>query len=426
MRHTAHSFIIDPTPEQRQALARHAGAARFAYNWGLSNVKSALEARKQDASIKVPWSGFDQINAFNRWKLSADAGVDEQGRPGLAWRSEVSQQVFEEAGVDLGRALNAWLQARQEQGAASRHGFPTYRKRGRHDAFRLRNKKDCVRVLHGGVRVPTLGELKVRQSTRKLRRLLRPRPGDAQVPRILFATLVHKLGRWRIRLNLEVRAFHPAMRGGERTPEVIGIDVGLTSFAVAGRADGTDAWWGLSAKALEKNQRLLRRLSRRMMRNKQRGSRNDQKFRRRLAALHDRVANIRRAQLHGLSSFVAKTHAHVALEDLHIAGMMRNHSLARGIADASWGMFARQVRYKGDWYGCQVLSVNRFAPTSKTCCRCDWVAPSMPLGVRTFLCKQCGWEADRDVNAAANIARWAAVPESVHRQQRGRKISVEA
>lgn len=100
-------------------------------------------------------------------------------------------------------------------------------------------------------------------------------------------------------------------------------------------------------------------------------------------------------------------HVHVSLEDLHIAGMLRNHSLARHIADSCWGLFAQQMRYKGPWYRCAISSVDRFAPTSKTCCRCDWVAGQMPLQVRTFSCASCGWQADRDANAAANCARWA-------------------
>ena len=116
MRHTTFQFTLDPTPEQQAVLARHAGASRFAYNQCLQFVTEALAARQSDPSVAVPWSGFDLINAFNAWKRSETAGrvfaVAQDGTitkrtVGLAWRREVSAQVFEEAAVDLGRALAA-------------------------------------------------------------------------------------------------------------------------------------------------------------------------------------------------------------------------------------------------------------------------------------------------------------------------------
>ena len=106
-RHTSFSFTLDPTREQEQALSRHVGAARFSFNQCLRLVLNALEARKQNPETRVPWSGFDLINAFNAWKRSSDAGMDEAGEPGLVWRDQVCQQIFEEAAIDLGRALEA-------------------------------------------------------------------------------------------------------------------------------------------------------------------------------------------------------------------------------------------------------------------------------------------------------------------------------
>ncbi len=116
-RHTTFKFCLDPTVEQRDVLARHAGASRFAFNQCLRIVKTALTDRKTDPGVEVPWTGFDLINAFNAWKKTEDAGrvfmVDTGGEAevvvtGLAWRHEVRQQVFEEAAVDLGKGLKAW------------------------------------------------------------------------------------------------------------------------------------------------------------------------------------------------------------------------------------------------------------------------------------------------------------------------------
>jgi putative transposase len=149
-RHTSFKFCLDPTVEQHEVLARHAGAARFAFNQCLGMVKMALTQRKTHPDVDVPWSGFDLINAFNGWKKTEDAGrVFTVGTAGVAatvvtglpWRTEVCQQVFEEAAVDCGRALAAWSDSRSGKRKGKRVGFPRFkRKTGVVPSFRLRNK----------------------------------------------------------------------------------------------------------------------------------------------------------------------------------------------------------------------------------------------------------------------------------------------
>src|SRR3984957_12510342 len=147
-RHTTFRFCLDPTVGQRDVLARHAGAARFAFNQCLGMVKTALNQRKAGPATVVPWTGFDLINAFNGWKKTEDAGrvftVDTTGVAatvvtGLAWRRQVCQQVFEEAAVDCGRALSAWSESRSGKRKDKRVGFPRFKKKTRVVAsFRLR------------------------------------------------------------------------------------------------------------------------------------------------------------------------------------------------------------------------------------------------------------------------------------------------
>jgi putative transposase len=135
MRHTTFRFALAPTSEQARILARHCGASRFAFNQSLRLVTDALAAAETDLSATVPWSGFDLINAFNRWKTSESAGrmflVAPDGTTtkqvtGLSWRTEVSAQVFEEAAVDLGRALARYAETKGQV------GFPRHRRKGRH------------------------------------------------------------------------------------------------------------------------------------------------------------------------------------------------------------------------------------------------------------------------------------------------------
>lgn len=140
VRHTSFRFCLNPTVEQRTVLSRHAGAARFAFNQCLHAVKSALTVREADLTVSVPWSGFDLINHFNRWKKSEDAGrvfaVDTEGTAtvvvtGLVWRDQVCQQVFEEAAVDCGRALAGWADSRcgTRKGMYLRSGSPQHEPR---------------------------------------------------------------------------------------------------------------------------------------------------------------------------------------------------------------------------------------------------------------------------------------------------------
>jgi putative transposase len=177
-RHTGFRFTVDAAPSQVAVLARHAGAARFAYNQCLAMVKDALDARGLDDSVVVPWSGFDLINGFNAWKRSGAAGrvfvVDGAGTAqvvatGLAWRNQVCQQVFEEAAVDVGRGLAAFTASRRGGRPGRRVGFPRFkRKTSTTPSFRVRQKtgkgRPSIRVGEQeprSVTLPRIGVLRV-------------------------------------------------------------------------------------------------------------------------------------------------------------------------------------------------------------------------------------------------------------------------
>jgi len=139
MRHTTFRFALAPTPAQAAMLVRHAGASRFAYNQCLRLVTDALASKRTDLQVRVPWSGFDLINAFNAWKRSEAAGRVFVAAPdgtitkhitGLGWRHEVAAQVFEEAAVDLGRALSAYSNAKATMRKGRRVGFPRRKRKG--------------------------------------------------------------------------------------------------------------------------------------------------------------------------------------------------------------------------------------------------------------------------------------------------------
>lgn len=422
VRHATFRYRLEPTVEQRSALLRHAGAARFAYNHCLAGVKTGMDRRSRDPAVKVPWSGFDQINAFNTFKRSEQAGrmiaVDTAGTAevvgiGLAWRTAVCQQVFEEAAVDLGRGLAAWASAHSGTGN-SRVGFPRFKKKSGKRSFRLRNKytsstRPPIRVGEDStarsVRLPGIGVVGVSEDTRPLRRML-----TKNRAKIVSATVVEKVGRWSVSLTVEACDRHAALRHSARELNDaggwVGVDRGLSTLIVAAMADGSEVARVVGqptrlASGTRKQRQLARDVNRRV-----KGSHRRRKAVACLAQHHRRVRNTRIHALHQISHDLVKTHDRIVLEDLNIDGMRSNRHLARAISDAGWGEFARQVQYKQRWYGGQVLIADRWFASSKICSGCGSRVAALSLAQRVFTCADCRHSLDRDLNAAVNLAAW--------------------
>lgn len=408
---TTFRWVLDPTPAQEQALVRHAGAARFAWSQCLAMVKAGLDARDAGADAAVPWTPFSPINAFNAWKRSGAAGMCvETGAVGLAWRGQVCAQVFEEAAVDLGRALGAFSASRAGVRRGGRVGLPRFKKRSVVPCAQHRD----VRVGEGrprSVRLPRIGVVGVREDTRA-RRVLR-RGG-----RILQATATRGASHWHVAVTIHAPDLHPARRHPDRPQRPAGVDVdddagrwvgvdrGLTAFAVAASEAGGEVDRITPPRPLAASLRRLRRVSRARGRATP-GSARRRKQARRLARVHERVANQRRHFLHETSTRLVKTHDRLVIEDLHVAGLVRNRRLARAIHDAGWADFARLVTYKAGWHGAQVAVTPRRFPSTRRCSACGHTRDHVGLGERTYVCRVCRLRMDRDVNAAVNLAWWA-------------------
>jgi putative transposase len=446
-RHTTFKFCLDPTLEQHKVLARHAGASRFAFNQCLQIVKTVLTRRKTDPSVDVPWTRFDLINTFNAWKKTEHAGrvftVDTEGIvdtvvTGLAWRSEVCQQVFEEAAVDLGKGLKAWSDSRCGKREGRRVGFPRFKKKtGGVPSFRLRNKspKDKPAAIRVGdnnrarsITLPGIGQIRVHDDTRRLRRML-----TKNRAKILFGTITHHAGRWSVSLNVEAEGLHPAwqhqLRADSDHGGWVGIDRGLAAFVVAARTDGEEVGRVIDGpKALAGSRIRQRRLAKSLSR-KQKGSHNRRDAAAKLRRHHHHVANIRRHFLHQVSNALVKTHDRLVIENLNVTGMLANHRLAHAISDAGWAEFARLLKYKQAWRGGELVEADRWYPSTRLCPICGNVNGDMTLADRVFTCG-CGHSADRDTNAAVNLARWGQThhretsPEPRTSKQRGRATNV--
>jgi putative transposase len=199
--------------------------------------------------------------------------------------------------------------------------------------------------------------------------------------------------QWYCSVNCELKVRQPEVK----TDNIIGIDVGLKTFAT--HSDGEIVE---NPKTLYKWQRKLNRANRRLHK-RIKGSNRRSKQRKKVSRIHRRIRNIRRDFQHKETCCTIAKCDGVALENLNVRGMMKNHHLAKAIADCGWYEYKRQLKYKCQWYGKVFLEIGRFEPTSKCCSRCGWKDVNLCLSDRVFRCKCCGLEIDRDLNAAINI-----------------------
>jgi len=394
----AYRFALDPTPTQERAMHSHAGAARFAFNHMLGRISAIGAQREAEASYGVveadltPWQG---------WSLPALRRTWNAIKPWVApWWAQCSKEAFNTGLDQLARALKNWHDSRTGKRKGRPVGFPRFKSKRRTTAG-VRFTTGAIRVEpdRKHVTLPRLGTLKLHESARKLARRL-----EAGTARILSATVRREGGRWFVAFTCEVQR---AERVPTQPHATVGADVGVRHLAVLSTGDVVDNPRHLRA-ASRKLRRLARRVSRRQGPDRRTGRASSNRWKRasaELARAHARVANLRRDGLHKLTTGLAATYGTVVVEDLNVAGMVRNRRLARAISDAGFGEIRRQLAYKTIWSGGRLIVAGRFFPSSKTCSGCGVAKVKLPLRVRTFECEACGLVLDRDLNAARNLAQ---------------------
>ena len=359
----AFRFELDPTKRQRHRLARAAGTARYAFNWGWALCKQRLDAHQP-----VP-RAIELHRLWNAGKLSR------------SWVYGVSKCCGQEALRDLDRAFVNFWRGRQ---SGRRVGFPRpRRKHARRDSFRLTGS---IAVHPRSIGLPRIGWVRSKEPTEKFR------------GRILSATVSREADRWYASLTVDALRDEPNPVEGP----VVGVDLGLKCFAVL--SDGTRLE---SPRPLA---RAMRRLAHRQRLHcrKQRGSNNRRQSAAGLARLHRRIRCRRTDFLHKATTILAKTKSVIVVEDLSVRGMIRNRHLARSIADSGWSEFRWLLAYKTQWYGSKLVVAARFYPSTKTCSACGYARGVMPLDERVLRCEACGAQIDRDLNAARNLASLVA------------------
>jgi putative transposase len=424
-RATTFRFTLDVTAAQHQTLLAHAGAFRLAFNHHLGRVRANLDQRAAERSYGIAeaeltpglsWSKVSFINHMNAWKdgraPDAPTSVDDAGNQvrGLAWRGEVSADVFETASVNAAQSLANWADSRRGRRAGKPTGFPRFKSRHKTTpAFRLRAKYregTAPPVRPTGpkaIRFPKLGQLRVRESTQRLRRLY-----EAGRFHAYAASFRYERGRWVVTVTGVAAQLHHARRNPRtagRHQHRVGVDLGVKTLAVAADETGTRLRVYEGVKALQHAQARLKLANQAYSRTK-RGSNGRAKAARRLGKVHGRVAAVRKALLHHISADLTRGNTTVVIEDLNAAGMLANRKLARHVSDAAFGELRRQLEYKAAWYGTELVVADRWYPSSKTCSGCGSTKPDLTLADRTYHCDECGLVIDRDLNAAVNLARY--------------------
>lgn len=358
----AYKFRIYPTKIQIDFLNKQFGAVRFIYNYFLNQRDTQFkETGKSD-------SYYTQTKALKSMK----------GQEEFKWLKEINSQTCQQALQCLDAAYLKFF--RKET------AFPRFKKKKNYQSF-------CVpqhfKILEKGIIIP---KLKSQIKCKFYREII------GEVKSLTISKTL--TGKYFVSILVEQKNEYKQTSEGK-----IGIDLGIKDFVTL--SDGTKYSFSVSKKT-KKLKKLQHYYSK-----KQKGSKRKEKLRLRIARLNEKIVNSRRDFQHKLSTKLTNEYQTICLESLRVKNMMKNHKLARAIGEASWYSFVNMLQYKGKWKGCDIIQIDQFYPSSKTCSCCNWKKENLKLSERSWICPKCGKIHDRDINAAKNILTYGLSLKSI-------------
>jgi putative transposase len=367
MKNARYTYRFYPTPEQEQQLAQTFGCVRVAFNWGLRCQLDAMNENEKAPRFKQLCAALTQL------KKDAD----------FHWLNDVSSVCLQQS---LKHLDVAWKNCFEKRAKRPRLKSKRGQQSAHYTKAAFRIKSDS----HGKPCKVYLAKQKQPLDIKWSRDL-------PSVPTSLTITK-DCAGRYFVSFVVEIEPEQLKVIN-----KSVGIDLGLTHFAITSDGVKFD-----NPRFLQRDLERLAKAQRKYAKT-QKGSSNREKARLKVARIHAKVADKRKDHLHKLSTQLIRENQAIAVETLAVKNMVRNRCLSRAISDVGWSMFVQMLEYKADWYGRQLVKIERWFPSSKTCSSCVHLVKSLPLNVRNWACENCGAEHDRDINAALNIKRVAGL-----------------
>ena len=360
MIHKSFKTELQPNNKQRTLFAQHAGCARFAYNWALALLKDDYDSGRKE--IKPTAITLHQI-------------LNIKKRSDYPWMHQCSKWSAQNALRNIETAYNRFFKKVSD--------FPKFKKRGRRDSFTLDTP---VVVYDNKIKLPRIGVIRLKER------------GYIPVGKPKKATISLRAGRWFVSVQYEVEP-----KKTETIDGSIGVDLGIKTFATL--SDGTIFETNHKLKHKEEQlKRFQRKLARQV-----KGSKSRNKTKKMVGIVHYHISNSRKDLIHKTTSFLVKTKPEnrIVIEDLNVKGMMKNHHLAKSVANIGAYEFRRQLGYKCAWYGKQLVIADRWFPSSKMDHKTGMVNKDLKLSNR-IIYHADGSSTDRDLNAAINLSRYTA------------------
>ena len=352
-----HKIALDTNNVQATQFAQHCGYARVAYNHALADFKDGL--------ANGEWHSHIELNKrFNSVK-----------REQYAWCDELNQRAAHNAiYFNFQNAVKRW------QSGQSR--FPKFKKRSRGQSFQAGAGRGTTIIEGQRIKLPKIGWVRMFQTLRHLGTIVK-------------VVISKTANRWFA--SITVDTFDNDTIASNRHLPVVGVDVGIQHLAVT-----SEGVYHENPKALKRYERKLKRLQRQLSR-RQKGSQNWHKTKTKLAKLHYRITCIRQDAQHQATTAIVNGASRIGIESLNVAGMLKNHRLAKVLSDASLSSFLTMLAYKAERIGVKIVEADTFYPSSKTCSACGAKDRDLSLSDRTYHCSDCGHTQDRDLNAAINL-----------------------